>query len=77
MRLAGTGRALMDFIFDWSRVRPQPMILDWQASPSAIDFYEALGFHPDRVGDFPEYPGFTLVHRSGSEEPAAQHVPRQ
>ena len=35
-RLAGTGRALMNFIFDWSRARPQPMILDWQASPSSI-----------------------------------------
>lgn len=64
-RLAGTGRALMNFIFDWSRARPQPMILDWQASPSAIGFYEALGFTPDRVGDFTEYPGFTLDHRSG------------
>ena len=64
-RLGGTGRALMDFIFDWSRARPQPMILDWQASPSAIGFYEALGFTADRVGDFPEYPGFTLDHRVG------------
>lgn len=64
-RLGGTGRALMDFIFDWSRTRPQPMILDGQASPSAIGFYEALGFTADRVGDFPEYPGFTLDHRVG------------
>ncbi|SDL67243.1 GNAT family N-acetyltransferase [Arthrobacter sp. ok362] len=64
-RLGGTGRALMNFIFDWSRARPQPMILDWQASPSAIGFYEALGFEADRVGDFPEYPGFTLDHRVG------------
>ena len=64
-RLAGTGRALMNFIFDWSRARPQPMILDWQASPSAIGFYGALGFTADRVGDFPEYPGFTLDHRAG------------
>jgi len=64
-RLGGTGRTLMDFIFDWSRTRPQPMILDWQASPSAIGFYEALGFTADRVGDFPVYPGFTLDHRAG------------
>lgn len=63
-RLGGTGRALMNFIFGWSRARPQPMILDWQASPSAIGFYEALGFTADRVGDFPEYPGFTLDHRA-------------
>ena len=41
------------------------MILDWQANPSAIGFYEALGFTADRVDDFPEYPGFTLDHRFG------------
>ena len=65
IRLGGTGTALMNFIFDWSRARPQPMILDWQASPTAIGYYEALGFTADRVGDFPEYPGFTLDHRVG------------
>lgn len=36
------------------------MILDWQASPSAVGFYQALGFHADCVGDYPDYPGFTL-----------------
>lgn len=59
-RRLGAGKALMDFIFDWSRARPRPMILDWQASPSAVAFYEALGFRADRVGDYPDYPGFTL-----------------
>lgn len=59
-RRLGAGKALMDFIFDWARLRPQPMILDWQASPSAVGFYEALGFPADRVGDYPDYPGFTL-----------------
>ncbi|WP_255475116.1 hypothetical protein [Glutamicibacter sp. JC586] len=36
------------------------MILDWQATPESVAFYESLGFEPDFVGDFPEYPGFTL-----------------
>jgi GNAT superfamily N-acetyltransferase len=65
-RRTGTGRALMDFIFGWARARPQAMILDWQASPSAVAFYEALGFSADRVGDFADYPGFTLDLRTAS-----------
>jgi len=64
-RRTGTGRALMDHIFGWARARPQAMILDWQASPSAVAFYEALGFSADRVGDFPDYPSFTLDLRTG------------
>ena len=36
------------------------MILDWQATPESVSFYEALGFEADFVGDFPECPGFTL-----------------
>ena len=63
-RRSGTGKALMDHIFGWARARPQPMILDWQATPSAVAFYEALGFSADRVGDFPDYPGFTLDLRT-------------
>jgi len=59
-RRLGAGKAIMDFIFAWARARPQPMILDWQASPSAVGFYEALGFQADRVGDYPDYPAFTL-----------------
>jgi GNAT superfamily N-acetyltransferase len=65
-RRSGTGKALMDHIFGWATARPQPMILDWQATPSAVAFYEALGFPADRVGDFPEYPGFTLDLRTQS-----------
>lgn len=60
VRRLGAGKSLMNFIFSWSRNRPQPMILDWQARPSAVDFYEALGFRADHVGDFPDHPGFTL-----------------
>lgn len=59
-RRLGAGKVLMDFIFRWARSRPQPMILDWQANPSAVVFYEALGFRADRVGDYPDFPGFTL-----------------
>ena len=70
-RLGGTGRALMEFIFDWSRTRPQPMILDWQANPLAVGFYEALGFTADRVGDFPAYPGFTLDLRESCTRPGS------
>ncbi|HEX9229956.1 MAG TPA: hypothetical protein VF885_25435 [Arthrobacter sp.] len=40
--------------------RPHAMVLDWQASPSAVAFCEALGFSADRVGDFPDYPCSTL-----------------
>jgi GNAT superfamily N-acetyltransferase len=69
-RRTGTGKALMDFIFDWARARPQPMILDWQASPAAVAFYEALGFAADHVGDFPDYPGFTLDLRTAPRRAA-------
>jgi GNAT superfamily N-acetyltransferase len=63
-RRTGTGKALMDFVFGWAGARPQPMVLDWQASPSAVAFYEALGFPADRVGDFADYPCFTLDLRT-------------
>lgn len=63
-RRTGAGRALMDHIFGWARARPHAMVLDWQASPSAVAFYESLGFPADRVGDFPDYPGFTLDLRT-------------
>lgn len=65
-RRTGTGTALMDFIFGWARARHQPMILDWQASPSAVAFYQALGFAADHVGDFADCPGFTLDLRTAS-----------
>lgn len=67
LRRRGVGRMLMERVFAWARDRPEPMILDWQASPSAVPFYEALGFRADRVGDFPEYPGFSLDLREASK----------
>lgn len=36
------------------------MILHWQASRDAVAFYESLGLIADRVGDYPDYPGFSL-----------------
>ena len=60
IRRCGAGQALMEFAFNWARARPLPMILDWQASPESVPFYEALGFTADFVGDFKECPGFTL-----------------
>lgn len=66
-RRSGTGRALVESAFAWARQRPAPMILDWQATPESVAFYESLGFKPDFVGDFPEYPGFTLDLRCVAE----------
>jgi len=66
-RRSGTGRALVESAFAWARQRPAPMILDWQATPESVAFYESLGFKPDFVGDFPEYPGFTLDLRRVAE----------
>lgn len=59
-RRSGTGRSLVESAFAWAKGRPTPMILDWQATPESISFYESLGFEADFVGDFPEFPGFTL-----------------
>ncbi|PQZ93718.1 GNAT family N-acetyltransferase [Arthrobacter sp. MYb227] len=65
-RESGIGRSLVKFAFEWAKARPLPMILDWQATPGSVSFYESLGFEADRVGDFPEYPGFTLDLRSAN-----------
>lgn len=59
-RRCGAGTALVHSVVDWAGGRDQAMILDWQASPGAVEFYERLGFTPDWVGDYPECPGFTL-----------------
>lgn len=59
-RRRGVGRALMAGAEAWARSRPQPMILDWQASSTGVEFYEALGFEADRTGDYTDYPGFCL-----------------
>lgn len=62
-RRRGCARALVRAVVAWAHTRPLPMILDWQASPSSADFYRRLGFEPDHVGDFPEFPGFSLDTR--------------
>ncbi|MEJ7648968.1 MAG: GNAT family N-acetyltransferase [Nakamurella sp.] len=63
-RQRGCARALVAEVVSWARLRPLPMILDWQASPASVDFYRRLGFEPDHVGDFPEFPGFSLDTRT-------------
>lgn len=60
VRRLGIGRLLMEHVFTWARSRPETMILHWQASPGAVAFYEAMGLEADRVGDYAEYPGFSL-----------------
>lgn len=62
-RRRGCARALVEAVSSWARARPLPMILDWQASASAVEFYRRLGFEPDLVGDFPDFPGFSLDTR--------------
>jgi GNAT superfamily N-acetyltransferase len=66
LRRRGIGRMLMEFVFAWASSRPEPMILDWQASPRAVAFYQALGFEADRIGDYADYPGFSLDLRHPS-----------
>lgn len=68
LRRRGFGRLLMEHVFGWARGRPEKMILHWQASPRAVAFYEALGFEADRVGDRPDYPGFSLDLRHESAD---------
>ena len=69
-RRHGVGRALVDAAFAWARSNPLPMILDWQSSPSAVEFYERLGFEADREGDYAEYPAFTLDLREEARQDA-------
>lgn len=59
-RRAGTGKELVEEVFHWASRRPVPMILDWQATPESIAFYESFGLEADFVGDFPGCPGFSL-----------------
>lgn len=65
-RRSGIGGSLVKFAFAWAKARPSPMILDWQATPESVSFYESLGFEADFVGDFLDCPGFTLDLRSAS-----------
>ncbi|PJJ43368.1 ribosomal protein S18 acetylase RimI-like enzyme [Glutamicibacter mysorens] len=59
-RRTGIGKELVEEVFHWARRRPFPMILDWQATPESIAFYESFGMEADFIGDFPECPGFSL-----------------
>lgn len=59
-RRQGIARALVAAAAAWAGERPLPMILDWQAGPTSVDFYRNLGYEPDFQGDFGEYPEFSL-----------------
>jgi len=59
----GAGRLLIDGVVAWARARPLPIILDWQATPDAIAFYERIGFTADYQSDQAEYPAFCLDTR--------------
>lgn len=59
-RRQGIARELMTAAATWAAERPLPMVLDWQASPTSIEFYRGLGYEPDFRGDFDQYPEFSL-----------------
>jgi len=59
-RRRGTGKKLVEEVFRWARQRTVPMILDWQATPESVAFYESFGLEADYAGDFPQCPGFSL-----------------
>lgn len=68
-RRKGAARAMMAAVAEWARSRPDPMVLDWQASATGFAFYQALGFAPDYVGDNLEYPAFCLDFRESPSQP--------
>lgn len=68
-RRHGVGRALMEAAFAWARANPLPMILDWSASPDAVEFYVRLGFTPDYESDTATFPEFTLDLREDARRP--------
>lgn len=54
-RNQGIARQLHDAVIDWCATRPV-RFLEWQASESAIEFYEHLGYQPDFAGDYAKHP---------------------
>jgi len=56
----GIASALFEYVIHWAKSRPQPMILDWQATAQAVPFYESHGFTADYDGDTREFPAFSL-----------------
>jgi GNAT superfamily N-acetyltransferase len=59
-RQQGIGRKLFDAVVAWAAARPHPGHLEWQASPTAIEFYRRLGFEPDYESDLKEYPFYDI-----------------
>ena len=57
-RKRGIARSLMEAIVDWAQNQPIKW-LQWQASASAVPFYERLGYTGERCPD-PEHPFFEI-----------------
>jgi GNAT superfamily N-acetyltransferase len=62
-RRQGIGRELVAAALRWARAQPDPGFVEWQASPAAVPFYEALGLVADYVTDVPDYPYFIVDFR--------------
>ncbi len=62
-RRKGIGKAMMDAIESWAHNRGRPMLLNWQSTPEAVEFYESCGYAADTEGDFDENPAFRLDTR--------------
>ena len=64
VRHRGVAQALKAGVEAGARGVVAPMILDWQATPESVGFYERLGHAADRVGDYGSHPGFCLDCRA-------------
>jgi GNAT superfamily N-acetyltransferase len=62
-RRQGIGRELVGAALRWAGAQPDAGLVEWQASPAAVPFYESLGLTPDYVTDVPDYPYFIVDFR--------------
>ncbi|WP_052663751.1 GNAT family N-acetyltransferase [Psychromicrobium lacuslunae] len=62
-RNRGIATALLAAVHDWVIARPECKWLEWQASPSAIPFYEKMGLRANEHNDSEEYPFFEITVR--------------
>jgi GNAT superfamily N-acetyltransferase len=58
-RRRGIGAALFNAIKEWAQQHEGTRYLEWQASQSALDFYQQLGYIGDPCPQ-PEYPFFEI-----------------
>jgi GNAT superfamily N-acetyltransferase len=71
-RRHGIGRELVAAALRWAKAQPDAGLVEWQASPAAVPFYESLGLTADYVTDVREYPYFIVDFR---REQAGAQVP--